>query len=824
MIQKERWPKTRAVLPVVALSLSLINTTRAQTLTTNSDGGVDDGLVMNAAAGAQTWPGALDYKWDVVAQSNQSTTAGTIGSLGSQPSVNGAGYVGFIGHIVSGTAVAGDAVFFSNGLTSVPTQLNVGFVASNRSFGQAVQINNKGMLPRWETYLPGTNLRSSPQYYFERIWQGTTRNFTIAAKGALSVAGFPFGAVFAQAVFNDSETVVFSGLQQNLNTFLGITNASPPPSFFTLDLSTPLRPAIDNNGNTVVQAGNLSTSPIVLYPPDFATSTSIADASGFSALGMSPGISRDGLVVAFYGEDSNGPGIFINVPSGDGGNTNMRIAGNPNNPELGTDASGKNIYFLPSGFVSGMKVGVTDFDSGTSGSIAGNTILVTFVGTPSEQSLGNPATPTVPFSFTANQGLWTVRIDATSVGSGLVYVQQPASTVIQIGDMLNGAAITGLSIFDPIANMSVDDSGNPHDVAGDHRLALWASTSSSQLMLRATHTGLNSMDISKYSCPVKGKACSVAVSTPNYQAFMAAGGQFVAVQAWGGLSKNKLASQQLLNAQSNGLGTAAYVLLNFLSAGGSGATQVDNAVSAIGGALSNLKFMVVDAEQPPCCVSTVPWKQGNPYTAGTLIVDSNANMEYATTTGKSGTTAPTWAGPGLTTTDGTVVWKNLGTLITNTADRTAVISAAVTRITTKYSKRAVIYTDRGSWKTITGGCGTGSSPTCADLIALPLWDIVHTHFTGSDGKMYCGDGIQGLGSFTAYPNSGWTFRSGNQYNLGIYTPATGAVDDESDLTASSMRDDAGTEDYAGTKASCKANPLFGITSVDLDFFDPTLFN
>ncbi len=818
MTQKERWPKTRAVLPIVAL-LSLINTTRAQTLKTNSNGGVDDGLVMNAAAGAQTWPGALNYKWDVVAQSNQSTTAGTIGSLGSQPSVNGAGYVGFIGHIVSGTAVAGDAVFFSNGLMSAPTQLNVGFVASNRSFGQAVEINNKGSVAPMGDVLAWDQLAGSPQYYFERIWQGATPgNFTIAAKGALSVAGFPFGAVFAQAAFNDSETVVFSGLQQNLNSFLGITNASPPPSFFTLDLSTPLRPAIDNSGNTVVQAGNLSTSPIVLYPPDFATSTSIADASGFSALGMSPGISRDGLVVAFYGEDSNGPGIFINVPSGDGGNTNMRIAGNPNNPELGTDASGKNIYFLPSGFVAGMKVGVTDFDSGTSGSIAGNTILVTFVGTPSEQSLGNPATPTVPFSFTANQGLWTVRIDATSVGSGLVYVQQPASTVIQIGDMLNGAPITGLSIFDPIANTSVDDSGNPHDVAGDHRLALWASTSSSQVILRATHTGLNSMDISKYSG---------AVTTPDYQAFMAAGGQFVAVQAWGGLSKNKLASQQLQNAQSNGLGTAAYVLLNFLSAGGSGATQVDNAVSAIGGALSNLKFMVVDAEQPPCCVSTVAWKDDNRYTAGTLIVDSNENMEYATTTGTSGTEEPMWAGPGLTTTDGTppnaVVWKNLGTLITNTTDRTAVISAAVKRITTKYSKRAVIYTDRGSWKTITGGCGTGSSPTCADLIGLPLWDIVHTHFTGSDGKMYCGDGIQGLGSFTAYPNSGWTFRSGNQYNLGIYTPATGADDDESDVTASSMRDYAGTEDYAGTKASCKANPLFGIASVDLDFFDPTLF-
>jgi hypothetical protein len=225
---------------------------------------------------------------------------------------------------------------------------------------------------------------------------------------------------------------------------------------------------------------------------------------------------------------------------------------------------------------------------------------------------------------------------------------------------------------------------------------------------------------------------------------------------------------------------------------------------------------VVDAEQPPCCVSTTQWQDDNSYKAGTLIVDSNENMEYVATGGTSGPEAPTWAAPGHTTKDGTVLWRNLGTLITNTTDRIAVIRAAVSRITSTYNLPAVIYTDRGSWKTITGGCGTGSSPTCADLIGLPLWDIEHTHFTGSDGKMHCGDGIQGLGSFKAYPNSAWTFRSANQYNFGVYTPATGVDDDESDLTASSMRDNAAA-------SSCTSPALFGLKSVDLDFFDPTLF-
>jgi hypothetical protein len=811
MTQERRWPKTRAVLPMVTLNLFLINMTHAQTPTTNAHDGVSEGLVVNTTAGGPTWPGALNYKWNIVAQSNQSTAAGTIGSLGSQPSVNGAGYVAFIGHIVSGTTVAGDAVFFGNGLTSAPTQLNVGFVASNRSFGQAVEINNKGSVAPMGNVLAWDQVAGAPQYYYERIWQGTAPgSFTIAAKGALSVSGYPFGAVFAQAAFNDSESVVFSGLDQNLNSILGITNASPPPSFFTLDLNTPLRPAIDSNGNTVVQAGNQSTSPIALSPPDFKAPTYIATSSEFSVLGMSPGISRDGLVVAFYGEDSNGPGVFINVPSGTGGQTNMRIAGNPSNPELGTDSSGNNIYFLPSGFVPSMKVGVTDFESGASG-IAGNTILVTFVGTPSEQSISNP-NASVPFSFTAAQGLWTVRIDVTAVGSDFLYVQQPASTVIQMGDMLNGAPITGISLFDPMANMSVDDSGNPHDVAGDHRLALWASTSTSQLMLRGTHTSLNSMDISKYSR---------AVSTADYQTFMAAGGQSVAVQAWGGLSENSLANQQLQTAQGSGLGTAAYALLNFLTYGGTGAAQVDNAVNAVGTALTNLKFIVVDAEQPPCCVSTKQWQANHQYKKGTLIVDSNGNMEYAAGGGKSGPKTPTWASGGLTTKDGTVTWKDLGVLITSTSNRIAVIRSAVSQITSTYHLAAVIYTDRGSWNTITGGCGSGASPNCADLIALPLWDIEHTHYTGSDGNMYCGDGVQGLGFFKAYPNSAWTFRSGNQYNFGVYTAAADL--DESDLTPSSMRDYPAMGDVAPAASACTAQPLFGIASVDLDFFDPTLF-
>jgi hypothetical protein len=51
------------------------------------------------------------------------------------------------------------------------------------------------------------------------------------------------------------------------------------------------------------------------------------------------------------------------------------------------------------------------------------------------------------------------------------------------------------------------------------------------------------------------------------------------------------------------------------------------------------------------------WAATTAYTAGTMIVDSNGNVEECTTAGSSGSTAPTWATVlGQTTTDSGVTW------------------------------------------------------------------------------------------------------------------------------------------------------------------------
>lgn len=241
-------------------------------------------------------------------------------------------------------------------------------------------------------------------------------------------------------------------------------------------------------------------------------------------------------------------------------------------------------------------------------------------------------------------------------------------------------------------------------------------------------------------------------------------------------------------AQNNGLKTAAYTLLNYLG-NQTGSYQVDQAIAAVGAGISNLKFIVVDVE--PCCGELFPvtaaWKPSHAYAKNAEITDPANHVQQVTKAGKSGSTVPTWNDSGGNTTDGTVTWQDLGK--TNVMDQTArvqLISDAVSEIQ-KNSLKAVIYTDRGSWTEITGNCGSGKTNNCSNLVSLALWDVEHR-------PKQCGDEIAGLLPFTPYSSLSWQSRSGNQYDF-------------------------------GNLLLCNGNAIFGITvdDVDLDFFDPALF-
>ena len=117
---------------------------------------------------------------------------------------------------------------------------------------------------------------------------------------------------------------------------------------------------------------------------------------------------------------------------------------------------------------------------------------------------------------------------------------------------------------------------------------------------------------------------------------------------------------------------------------------------------------------------------------------------------------------------------------------------AVAEITNKFQKPVIIYSDRRQWALITGGCGTGATNNCSDLIDLPLWDVEAAAKVPSDNPQHCGDGISGLTPFTPYSRLSWQQRLGNQL------------------------------DFGPLSKGCNGQNYFGI-SENLDFFESSLF-
>ena len=191
-------------------------------------------------------------------------------------------------------------------------------------------------------------------------------------------------------------------------------------------------PMTADNRTAVFRQQNNGTLEIVVvrksgnaFVTDVLASTNAADpAKLFQDLGPAPGVSSDGSIVVFSGDRGKGPGVFAVVNEGSGYGSIIRVAGestvdydpyDPNNAltpnnELGLDDSGNGIYLSSINLYS--RVGVERMRQ-NGASFDNESFVVTFVGTPSEASVDNPAIPgTSPLLFSDQKGIWSVRVDS----------------------------------------------------------------------------------------------------------------------------------------------------------------------------------------------------------------------------------------------------------------------------------------------------------------------------------------------------------------------------------------------------------------------------
>jgi len=442
---------------------------------------------LNAASAQQA--ASIFYKFDVVAKNGQTTGAGTFSGFGSGPSVSEMGMVAFVGQLSS----AGDSIFMGNG-SATPIWVTAGFVNSSTTFDNSVQINRTNQI------LGNDRASGAPTLYFDRIWDGNNPgNFTPVAEGCGSSC--QFSSVFSNAALNNLNQAAISGFDDKGNILLITPNGT---SFNTQTVNgVSLRPMMDDAGEIVIY--DSTKKQISLYSNNLASVTDIADAtnltSDFTSLGQSPGISRNGSVIAFFGninktgagkwKTTAGPGIFVSASLGAGARQILRIAGNQTLPELGYDATGNKITFSSAGFNSSLRVGVADLDLGAAG-IANDSFIVSFIGTPTAASRDNPAYPGHPLFFSDQQGIWTTRVDVENELNspfGIVFHPRGAIRVAQIGDLVQGLTISQISVFDPIALAGADDAGALRTMRrGDHYVAFWAAdTSNNQMILRGSH-------------------------------------------------------------------------------------------------------------------------------------------------------------------------------------------------------------------------------------------------------------------------------------------------------------------------------------------------
>ena len=460
------------------------------------------------------------YKTEVVAASGQLTAAGdSLVHIVSAPSINDSGLLAF-----TASAPSGQSVYVTDGVAA-PRNVSLPTRDLLRSYGPP-QLTNGTLLAAEDASVTV----GSGAFSFVRLWNTdpAAPGGTIVAYGTTVIPGKPFASVLLDAATNNAGQVAYGGFMGQgaaltalcPNTCVATPANALPPAQNNVNaraLTTGFRARVADNGRVVVRAGGASTDPIqvlsydlktVLATIDLAAVNKAAATTVYASLGMSPAISDDGLVIAFTAQTAFGQGaVFIAVDEGTGYGPPVQVAGS----RAGSAAFAELGYGDPAanGTLPALYISAVDLDAplgvlrqplGAPG-LTDDAVVVTFLGTPSGAS--RTVTPTggakTPLLFSAQRGLWTVRVDFDSPRDGSArsaYTPPHVNSVlpvVQVGDTVQTATgaqvIADLSVNDPIAAAATNLAGGAVRTQrrGDHRIAVRATTASGELVLRASH-------------------------------------------------------------------------------------------------------------------------------------------------------------------------------------------------------------------------------------------------------------------------------------------------------------------------------------------------
>jgi hypothetical protein len=429
---------------------------------------------------------AVFYDLDVVA----GTGANGLTDIEPAVSINDSGKVAFVASQSAGQSI------YTAGLGSPPTVVSFANPSSTRTYGRELQINNSGQVAAID--IVSAQRRA-------RIWDanspGTSR--IIASSSIPRAASDHFDGLGSFASLNNEGLLAFAGLE------------NPPdvnePAFWEVNIAreevdrrdsfnlllTPL-PQVEQwvippnvffrfrvgNGDRTVIADRIGGGVNIKWydSTGLDTSDAVASTSGgfWNALGIRPGISDDGKIIAFYGDLSGagaaalnlaaGPGIFAAIDHDDNLITSpvvVRIAGLAGNGILdpnetyadentnGAFDSGTDTERGLSSFEVDGAVSVTRSVDPTT---AGRVFHVAWIGTDSESS---------------SEAIHAANMKIKMSGTSVVSVDSiNAGRVIAVGDDIDGlGAVSDLAI---------------HDAANGHgQLAFWASAGGSEAIVIA---------------------------------------------------------------------------------------------------------------------------------------------------------------------------------------------------------------------------------------------------------------------------------------------------------------------------------------------------